>query len=123
MRKKHEKSSPTSPPEEIARLIGNEELVRERGWKSLSHQNLNEPPDEAPEWTDEQLARAELAEGGKVIRPAQGTLTRPRGRPRVDSPKAQISVRLDTDVLAALRASGPGWQARMNDELRKALGL
>lgn len=80
-------------------------------------------PDDAPEWTDEQLARAELAEGGNVLRSAQGTLSRPRGRPRVETPKAHVSVRLDPDVLAALRASGPGWQARMNDALRRALGL
>lgn len=84
---------------------------------------ISPDPDDAPEWTAEQLARAELAEGGKVLRPAQGTLTRPRGRPKMANPKEQVSVRLDGDVLAALRRSGPGWQARMNAALRKALGL
>lgn len=77
-------------------------------------------PDDAPEWTDAQLDRAEYAVGAKVIRNAQGTLTRSRGRPRLEAPKTQISVRLDPDVLAALRATGPGWQARMNEALRKA---
>ena len=33
-------------------------------------------PDDAPEWTDDQLDRAEFAIDGKVIRPAQGTLTK-----------------------------------------------
>lgn len=33
-------------------------------------------PDDAPPWTAEQAARAELAQGGRVIRPATGTLTR-----------------------------------------------
>ena len=80
-------------------------------------------PDDAPEWTDDQLDRAEYAIGGKVIRPAQGTITRPRGRPKLANPKQQISVRLDPDVLEALRASGPRWQARMNEVLRKALGM
>ena len=80
-------------------------------------------PDDAREWTDDQLSRAEYAIGGKVVREAQGTLTRRRGRPKLASPKEQISVRLDFDVLAALRASGPGWQARMNQVLRKALGV
>ncbi|RBP07074.1 uncharacterized protein (DUF4415 family) [Roseiarcus fermentans] len=80
-------------------------------------------PDDAPEWTDAQIERAEYAVGGKVVREAQGTLTRRRGRPKLASPKTQISVRLDPDVLAALRASGPGWQARMNQVLRKALGV
>ncbi|MFG1461743.1 BrnA antitoxin family protein [Xanthobacter sp. DSM 24535] len=80
-------------------------------------------PDDAPEWTEEQLARAEVAVGGKVVRQARGTLSRPRGRPPVEHPKQQISVRLDVDVLEALRKSGPGWQARMNAVLRKAVGL
>lgn len=79
--------------------------------------------DDAPEWTDEQLARAELAVAGKVIRPAAGTLTRPRGRPRILAPKQQVFVRLDVDRLATLRATGPRWQEKMNAELRKALGL
>ena len=35
--------------------------------------------------------------------------------------KEMISLRLDRDVLAAWRATGPGWQARMNDALRAAL--
>lgn len=79
-------------------------------------------PDDAREWTNGQLGRAEYAVGGKVVREAQGTLTRRRGRPKLAKPKEQISVRLDSDVLAALRASGPGWQARMNQVLRKAFG-
>lgn len=79
--------------------------------------------DDAPAWTDDMLDRAELAEGGRVLRPAVGTIARPRGRPRVPNPKAQVSVRLDPDVLEALRRSGPGWQGRMNEALRKALGL
>ena len=78
-------------------------------------------PDDAPEWSDDMLARAEVAVGGKVVRPAAGTLTRPRGRPKLANPKQQISVRFDPDVLAAFRKSGPGWQQRMNDALREWL--
>jgi uncharacterized protein (DUF4415 family) len=35
--------------------------------------------------------------------------------------KAHVSLRLDRDVLDRWRASGPGWQARINDVLRKAV--
>jgi len=77
-------------------------------------------PDDAPEWSDEMFARAEVAEGGKVLRPASGTV-RGRGRPRVEAPKRQISVRLDQDVLAGLENTGPGWQSRMNQALREWL--
>jgi uncharacterized protein (DUF4415 family) len=80
-------------------------------------------PDDAREWTDDQLSRAEYATGGKVAREAQGTLTTRRGRPKLASHKEQISIRLDRDVLAAFRASGPGWHARINRVLRKALAL
>ncbi|MBB4201072.1 uncharacterized protein (DUF4415 family) [Rhodoblastus sphagnicola] len=66
------------------------------------------------------FARAELAEGGKVIRPATGAV-RGRGRPRAESPKQQVSVRLDQDVLAGLKNTGPGWQNRMNQALREWL--
>ncbi len=49
-----------------------------------------------------------------------GTLTRARrGRPKGSGTKAQATVSLDCDLLAALRASGRGWQTRMNEVLRK----
>lgn len=80
-------------------------------------------PDDAPEWTEDQLDRAEYAIDGQIVRPAQATLARGPGRPRIANPKQPVSVRLDRDVLAALRAEGPGWQARMNQVLRKALGF
>lgn len=40
-----------------------------------------------------------------------------RGRP-VGSDKESTTIRFDRDVLAAFRASGPGWQTRMNAALR-----
>ena len=79
-------------------------------------------PDEAPEWTDDQWARAEVAIGGVVIRPANGTLTKP-GRPPSADPKRQVTVRLDGAVLDRLRSGGPGWQTRLNAILREALGV
>ncbi|KQV54885.1 MULTISPECIES: BrnA antitoxin family protein [unclassified Caulobacter] len=78
-------------------------------------------PDDAPEWTDEQFERAEFSIGGKIIRPANGTLTRP-GRPKSERPKQQVTLRLDQDVLERLRATGPGWQSRANEILKKAVG-
>ena len=40
-----------------------------------------------------------------------------RGRP-VGSGKEQVALRIDKDVLEAFRASGAGWQTRMNEALR-----
>lgn len=41
-----------------------------------------------------------------------------RGRPAGSGTKEQVAIRLDRDVLAAFRASGAGWQTRMNAALR-----
>jgi len=64
--------------------------------------------DEAPAWTAEQFARAEVAFGDKVVRAAQGTLTRPRGRPKKADAKVHIHIRLSPQVLGYFRATGPG---------------
>jgi uncharacterized protein (DUF4415 family) len=44
-----------------------------------------------------------------------------RGRPPVESPKQSLTVRYDADIVAAFKASGAGWQTRMNDALREWL--
>ncbi len=44
-----------------------------------------------------------------------------RGRPRLERPKVALNMRIDADVMEALKASGPGWQTRVNDLLRKAV--
>lgn len=41
-----------------------------------------------------------------------------RGRPALEVKRPMLSMRIDPDVLAALRASGPGWQTRLNAALR-----
>jgi uncharacterized protein (DUF4415 family) len=36
--------------------------------------------------------------------------------------KEQVTLRIDQDVMDHFRSSGPGWQDRINDALRKAAG-
>ena len=50
-------------------------------------------------------------------------LGRRRGRPAVEAPRQQISIRLDPDLLAYYKATGKGWQSRLNDDLRRAAKL
>jgi uncharacterized protein (DUF4415 family) len=76
-------------------------------------------PDDAPAWRREQFERAEVAIGGQVVEPAQGTLTRPRGRPKKADAKVHIHIRLSPQVLGYFRATGPGWQTRIDDVLRQ----
>lgn len=41
-----------------------------------------------------------------------------RGRPLGSGTKTQVTLRLDVDVVEKFRASGEGWQTRINDALR-----
>ena len=44
-----------------------------------------------------------------------------RGRPKAEAPKISTTIRLDADVLEAFRATGQGWQSRINETLRLAV--
>jgi uncharacterized protein (DUF4415 family) len=79
-------------------------------------------PDDAPELTDDFFERAQISIGEKIIRPANGTLTKP-GRPKLAAPKKSVHLRLSPDVLAYFRKTGPGWQTRIDEALRKAAKL
>lgn len=70
-------------------------------------------PDEAPELTDGWFDQADKYRGDVLLK-------RGRGRPKVERPKQQITLRLDADIIERFRATGPGWQARINEALRKA---
>ena len=70
--------------------------------------------EEIPELDEEFFERADLYQGDKLVR---------RGRPPAAAPKTAIKLRLDPDVLAYFRETGPGWQTRINDALRKAAKL
>ena len=71
-------------------------------------------PDDAPKLTQEFFKNADQYVGKKLVA---------RGRPKASATKEPVKIRLDADVLAALRASGEGWQTRINDTLRAALRL
>ncbi|MBC7505481.1 MAG: BrnA antitoxin family protein [Sandarakinorhabdus sp.] len=75
-------------------------------------------PDDAPELDDDWFDRAALMHGDTVIRPGRPPLARNGG-----STKRLVSLRLDEAVIAAFRATGPGWQTRLNAALRKAVGI
>ena len=41
------------------------------------------------------------------------------GRPAATVARPMISIRVDPDIAAALRASGKGWQTRVNEAMRE----
>lgn len=74
-------------------------------------------PDDA-EATPEQAAQAKpFAEAFPAL---MESIKRGRGRPPVDRPLQQISIRLDPDVIAKFKSTGKGWQTRINDILKNA---
>ena len=73
-----------------------------------------------PEWTDADFARAVGPESLPPEVLAAFPKTRIRG-PQRSPTKRPVSLRVDADVLERYRATGPGWQGRMNDALRKAM--
>jgi uncharacterized protein (DUF4415 family) len=46
----------------------------------------------------------------------------PPPKPAIPNAKEMVSLRLDRDVLDHFQNDGPGWQDRINDTLRKAIG-
>lgn len=76
--------------------------------------------DDAPEFTAEVAARAKPA---AEVLPAEvmAAFKKKAGRPRAEAAKVAVSLRLDPDVLAAFKATGAGWQTRINDALRGAM--
>lgn len=73
----------------------------------------------------ESLAQAKADTFSQVHTPEQ-IVARRRGRPmgsKQEVTKEAVKIRLDADVMAALRASGDGWQTRINDTLRASLAL
>ena len=71
-------------------------------------------PDDAPKLTAGWAAGADAYQGKTLVR---------RGRPPLETTKQHVSLRLDPDVIARFKADGPGWQARINEALRKAARL
>jgi uncharacterized protein (DUF4415 family) len=67
------------------------------------------------EWMEEDFARAQPAH--KVL----AALKNRGGRPKSAAPKIQTAIRFDPDVLEQLKATGRGWQTRVNDAMREWL--
>jgi uncharacterized protein (DUF4415 family) len=86
------------------------------------------PDEESPEWTDEDFAQArpfpevfpELYAKWMQSKLMQGRAG------QEPAPRRLISLRIDSEALGRLRASGPGWRRRLNDiivaESKKTLG-
>jgi uncharacterized protein (DUF4415 family) len=78
-------------------------------------------PVENPEWTTADFQRATRLQGASLT-DAVATLRRGRG-PQVKPKKVAISIRINPEIIKHFKASGAGWQARMEKVLMKASGI
>ena len=90
-------SSPEKPPH-----------ISQEDWDSV----------DVPELTDEDFAQAKPF---KEVFPEQYRAWKKLGRPPIESPKVHIGFRLAADVVQGVRATGPGYNARVERVLREAL--
>jgi len=72
----------------------------------------------------ESIGQAKRGEFAAVHTPEMIAGYKARGRPvgtRKEGTKQAVTVRFSPDVLEAFKATGPGWQTRINDVLRDAV--
>lgn len=74
-----------------------------------------------PEWTEEDFARAQPASSlaPEILAAFPHTKRGPQRAPT----KRQVTLRLSPEVLDRFRATGKGWQTRIDQALREHLGL
>ena len=72
-----------------------------------------------PEWTAQDFA---CAKPFTTVFPALSESRRGRG-PQKEPTKVAVSLRLTREVVEHFKADGPGWQTRMDQVLKKAVGL
>lgn len=87
--------------------------------QGFSLESWNEVRDH-PELTDNQIAGLKPIE---PVLPGVAAAARRRRGPQKAQTKELISLRVDRRVLEHFRATGQGWQSRMNAALAKAAGL
>lgn len=105
-----------SATERVVRMTATPPRLTREEARAIALRRLAEMTDEE----DARLTEAALADADNT--PLDPARRRP-GRPPAAAAKQLVSLRLDRDVVAALRASGEGWQTRVNDTLRKTMGL
>ncbi len=64
--------------------------------------------EEIPELSEDFFTKGQLYRDGKPVK---------RGRPKSANPKVSTTIRLNSEIVTFFKASGNGWQTRINDAL------
>jgi uncharacterized protein (DUF4415 family) len=78
------------------------------------------PDTDNPEWTAKDAARARPAREllpGLFSASQSASLLAPRGRPKAEVTKVRVGIRLSPEVIEHFKASGSGWQTRIDAAL------
>jgi uncharacterized protein (DUF4415 family) len=94
---------------ESRRRLGRDHLGRDLA-KVDAHRITAKEYEEIPELTEADFARGVVHKAG-----------RPVGRPRSPNPKQAIKLRLSPAVVTYFRATGRGWQTRINETLERVV--
>jgi uncharacterized protein (DUF4415 family) len=81
----------------------------------MAKRKVVDDPD-APEWTPEMFARS-VPFSGLPLEMQRALMPHGRG-PQKSPTKVSVTMRLSPDVVESLRASGKGWQTRVDQALR-----
>ncbi len=116
-----EHGNPNTPKLTFDELVTSEqtpdEIEAEYGEETAINVGIARDPD-AAELDDEWFTRARPA---VEVHPelVESSLRR-RGKQKAPT-KERVTLRLDADLVAHLRSSGPGWQTRLNETLRQTV--
>lgn len=83
----------------------------EADWEAVS-EDMDTSLEDMAKATTFEVAFPDLAANARRVRGPQRTPT-----------KKLVSLRLSPDVIERFKADGPGWQSRIDETLRKAVGL
>ncbi len=82
-------------------------------------------PDDAPDLSEVDSSKVVWRVGEQRVSPQEGVEAMReagrRGRPKAQKTKLLLAVRYDADIVQAFKATGAGWQTRMNAALREWL--
>lgn len=81
---------------------------------------MAEAADANPEWTKADFARAVRPE--RILSPKILAAFKNTRGPQKAPVKIPVSIRLSGDIVEHFKSGGPGWQTRIDDTLRKAVG-
>ena len=80
------------------------------------------PDTDNPAWTAQDFAQARPAHEvlpSLFSQVRTQALLAPRGRPKADTTKVRVGIRLSSEVIDHFKASGNGWQTRIDAALRQ----